>query len=138
MSSLTTIIIYARDMKKSADFYRKFFGLQTSGEVVEGLIQLSALNGGANILIHQAAKSVKLGQVGVKLSFAVADVEAFKAKVAVLGLEFGATHQANGYSFANTKDPDKNSISISSRDYRNVEECAQQAAARDRVKKRGA
>jgi len=52
------------------------------------------------------------------LVFAVEDVEAFKAKSAALGLAFGSTHQANGYAFANAKDPDKNSISISSRAYR--------------------
>ena len=30
----------------------------------------------------------------------------------------GAIHQANGYQFANAKDPDKNSVSISSRAFR--------------------
>lgn len=115
---LGTIILYARDMQKSADFYSKHFGFKTTGEVVEGLIELSAENGGASILIHQAAKSVKLGQVGVKLSFHVADSEAFKAHAATQGLKFGATHQANGYAFANAKDPDKNSVSISSRAFR--------------------
>lgn len=106
-------------MRKTADFYRRYFDFEGSGEIVEGLITLTPRNGvGAKIVIHQAAKSVKLGQVGVKLSFAVADVEAFKATAANGGLKFGATHQANGYSFANAKDPDKNSISISSRDYR--------------------
>ncbi len=116
--TLGTVILYARDMQKSAEFYRKHFGFETTGEVVEGLIELSAVNGGASMLIHQAAKSVKLGQVGVKLSFHVADIEAFKAQAATHGLKFGATHQANGYAFANAKDPDKNSVSISSRAFR--------------------
>jgi predicted enzyme related to lactoylglutathione lyase len=115
---LGTIIIYARDMGKTAAFYAKHFGFKTSGEVIEGLIELSASNGGAGILIHQAAKSVKLGQVGVKLSFHVEDLTAFVAEAAENGLKFGAVHEANGYSFANAKDPDKNSISISSRSFR--------------------
>jgi predicted enzyme related to lactoylglutathione lyase len=115
-----SVVIYARDMQKTAEFYRKFFGFATTGEVVEGLIELTSVNGGANLRIHQAAKSVKLGQVGVKLGFAVRDVEAFKAKSEALGLKFGSTHVANGYSFANAKDPDKNSVSISSRAYRLV------------------
>jgi hypothetical protein len=34
------------------------------------------------------------------------------------GLKFGAIHQANGYQFANAKDPDHNSVSISSRAFR--------------------
>jgi predicted enzyme related to lactoylglutathione lyase len=115
-----SVVIYARDMQKTAEFYRKFFGLATTGLVVEGMIDLNSPSGGASIRIHQAAKSVKLGQVGVKLSFAVRDVEAFKAQSERLGLKFGSTHVANGYSFANAKDPDKNSVSISSRAYRTI------------------
>ncbi len=115
-----SVVIYARDMQKTAEFYRKFFGFATTGQVVEGLIDLTSPNGGAHIRVHQAAKSVKLGQVGVKISFAVRDVEAFKAKSEKLGLKFGVTHIANGYSFANAKDPDKNSVSISSRAYRST------------------
>ena len=114
-SPLGTVVIYARDMKKTAAFYSEHFGFETTGEIVDGLIELQAKNGGAGILIHQAAKSVKLGQVGVKLSFHVPDVAAFAAKS---GLKFGAIHQANGYKFANAKDPDKNSVSISSRAFR--------------------
>lgn len=117
-SPLGTIIIYARDMQKSAAFYSKHFGFTTNGEVNEGLIELNAPNGGAAILIHQAAKSVKLGQVGVKLSFHVEDVAAFVAEAAAQGLTFGAIHRANGYSFANAKDPDMNSVSVSNRAYR--------------------
>jgi predicted enzyme related to lactoylglutathione lyase len=115
---LGTIIIYARDMKKTAAFYSEHFGFKTSGEIYEGLIELQAVSGGASILIHQAAKSVKLGQVGVKLSFHVEDVQAFAAAAAKKGLKFGAIHEANGYQFANAKDPDKNSVSISSRAFR--------------------
>lgn len=116
-SFLNTVLIYARDMHRSARFYQTFFGFEGSGEIVEGLITLTS-PGGASIAIHQAAKSVKLGQVGVKLVFDVKDVEAFKAKSEKLGLKFGATHQANGYAFANAKDPDKNSVAISSRAFR--------------------
>src|SRR5262249_7526874 len=115
---LGTIIIYARDMKKSADFYSKYFGFKTTGEIVEGLIELRPSKSGAGILIHQAAKSAKLGQVGVKLSFHVEDIEAFIADAAKKGLKFGSIHKANGYVFANAKDADKNSISISSRAFR--------------------
>lgn len=117
-SPLGSILIYARDMQKTAAFYRDHFGLETSGEVVEGLIELHATHGGASILIHQAAKSVKLGQVGVKLCFQVEDVAAFAVSAAQRGLAFGTVHQANGYQFANAKDPDNNSVSISSRAFR--------------------
>ena len=117
-----SVTIYARDVQKTADFYRRFFGFLGSGESVEGLIVLTSPNGGAGIAILQAAKSVKLGQVGVKLSFAVRDVEVFKLESERRGLKFGSTHLANRYSFANAKDPDKNSVSISSRAYYSVSE----------------
>ena len=78
---LNTIIIYARDMQCTAAFYERYFGFTTTGEVIEGLIELTAPEGGASILVHQAAKSVKLGQVGVKLSFSVPDIEDRKSVV---------------------------------------------------------
>lgn len=118
MPPLSTIIIYARDMQKTAAFYARVFGFDTTGEIVEGLIELSARDGGANMLIHQAAKGLKFGQACVKLSFAVPDVDAFKAQAESAGVTFGPTHYANGYAYANAKDPDKNSVSVSSRDFR--------------------
>lgn len=117
-SSLNTILLYAKNMQTTSDFYQKYFGFISTGEVIEGLIELRSQNGGSNILIHQAAKSMKLGQVGVKLMFDVEQIEEFKREAAARGLNFGSTHLANGYSFANTKDPDKNSVAISSRSFR--------------------
>ena len=117
-AALNVIVIYARDMQRTADFYRKFFGFLSSGEVVERLIELASADGGAGILIHQASKGIRLGQAAVKLSFSVRDVEAFKRQSSKLGLKFGATRAANGYSYANAKDPDGNSVAISSRAYR--------------------
>lgn len=115
---LNTILIYAKNPSATAAFYSQFFGFETSGDMVEGLIELTASASGASILIHQAAKSVKLGQAGVKLMFSVEDVEDFKTQSAQRGLVFGSTHQANGYAFANVKDPDGNSVGVSSRAYR--------------------
>lgn len=115
---LGTIMIYARDMQKTAQFYSMFFGFSTSFEVVEGLIELTPTIGGSMILIHQAAKSIKLGHVGLKMTFHVADVPSFVVQAARSGLTFGPIHQANGYQFANAKDPDGNSIGISSRAFR--------------------
>lgn len=120
---LNTILIYARNPFKTADFYRQHFDFQTTGEMVEGLIELTS-DSGAAILIHQAAKSVKLGQAGVKLMFSVEDVEAHKVRCAQDGLIFGATHQANGYVFSNAKDPDGNSVGISSRAFRPHSHCS--------------
>lgn len=115
---LNMLVIYARDVQKSADFYCRFFGFAPTGVSDASTIELKSSDGGAMLLIHRAAKSVKLGQVGVKLGFAVRDVEAFKEKSAKLGLKFGSTHQGDGYTFANAKDPDKNNVCISSRAFR--------------------
>ena len=38
--SLGTILIYARDMQRTAQFYSNFFDFCTSGETLEGLIEL--------------------------------------------------------------------------------------------------
>ncbi len=118
-STFNTILLYAKSMQATAEFYQKYFGFISTGEVIEGLIELKSQNRGAKILIHQASKGIKLGQVSVKLMFDVEDIESFKKESAARGLKFGSTHHANGYSFANTKDPDKNSVAISSRAFRN-------------------
>jgi len=115
---LNTIILYARDVQRSATFYATYFGFEAMEKSTDGMQALTNPAGGTGLLIHQAAKSVKLGQAGVKLSFSVQNVETFVAEAANKGLKFGAIHQANGYQFANTKDPDKNSVSVSSRAFR--------------------
>lgn len=116
--ALATVIIYAKDMHRTARFYSEHFGFLTSGEISEGLIELRPPGGGAEILIHQAAKSLKLGSAAMKLSFSVRDVEQFVYAAKSAGVAFGVIHQANGYVFANAKDPDGNSVSVSSRRFR--------------------
>jgi hypothetical protein len=39
-TTLNTIIIYAKNMQRTAEFYQKFFGFLSRGEVVEGLIEI--------------------------------------------------------------------------------------------------
>lgn len=112
---LTRIILYVRDMKESAIFYEKHFGFKRVQTDANDLIHLNSAANGLGLTILQAAKSIKLGQVGVKLVFLVDDIEAFKTNSAKAGLIFGATHQGLGYSFANAKDPSGNSVQISSR-----------------------
>ncbi|WP_341809916.1 VOC family protein [Paraburkholderia phenoliruptrix] len=115
--ALNRILLYAKDIQKTCEFYARHFGfackLDTDGRIAE----LVSPHGGAIIMVHQAGKGVKAGQVLVKLVFDVEDVESFKNQCAQGGLEFGPSHQADGYSFANAKDPDGNSISISSRGF---------------------
>lgn len=118
--ALNTLLIYAKDMQRTAQFYAAHFGYACDYVVVDGLMELWPQHGGAEILIHQAANRLKFGSAVLKLSFSVADVEQFVAQAAAKGLAFGSLHQAHGYAFANTKDPDGNAISVSSRQYRTI------------------
>lgn len=112
------VTIYAKDVQKTASFYKSHFGFVGSLEAVEGLVVLHSPNNGLSITVIKAAKSLKLGQAAVKICFSVRDVEAFKIEAEKQGLHFGSTHYANGYTYANTKDPDHTSVSISSRAFR--------------------
>ncbi|CTQ54386.1 hypothetical protein LP7551_02919 [Roseibium album] len=69
-------------------------------------------------MLHKAGKGQKLGQVLVKLVFDVEDIPGFCKDAQSKGLNFGSIHEADGYTFANAKDPDGNSIQISSRAFR--------------------
>ena len=115
--SLNRIVLYAKDVKKTCEFYERYFRFAYKFDDDDRIAELVSPHGGVIIMVHQAAKGVRSGQATVKLVFDIDDVEGFKNECARGGLEFGATHQANGYSFANAKDPDGNSISISSRSF---------------------
>lgn len=116
---INRIILYAHDVEVTVRFYEKHFGFQASCEAGDRIVELISRDGGASLMIHPAAKGQRRGQSLVKLVFDVRDVEAFCERCAAEGLVFGAIHQADGYVFANAKDPCDNSISVSSRAFRN-------------------
>lgn len=115
---LNRLVIYAGNVEETARFYEKHFGFKATSLPGDRIIELVAQDGGANIMLHQATKGQRTGQSTVKLVFDVEDVEAFCRRSAENGLEFGAIHKADGYLFANAKDPCQNSISVSSRAFR--------------------
>ncbi|WP_349436091.1 VOC family protein [Pararhizobium sp. A13] len=115
---INRIVLYAQDVEETVRFYEKHFRFEASRQAGDGIIELVSQDNGANLMIHQAAKGQRSGQSTVKLVFDVEDLEAFCALRAKDGLEFGTIHQADGYMFANAKDPCKNSISVSSRAFR--------------------
>ena len=115
---LNRLVIYAGNVEETARFYEKHFGFKATSLPGDRIVELVAQDGGANIMLHQAAKGQRSGQSTVKLVFDVEDVEAFCRQCAENGLEFGAIHNADGYQFANAKDPCQNSISVSSRAFR--------------------
>ena len=115
--SLGRIVIYAKNLEKMAEFYKTYFGFKVLNVPDDRIVELKNPKGGASIMLHPVTKSVKMGQVTVKLVFDVKDVEKFKNNCANKGLKFGTVHKVDRYLFSNAKDPDKNSIQISSRKF---------------------
>lgn len=114
-SALGRIIIYTKRVPEMVAFYSGIFGFSAVQRPGDRLVELRPNGGGISILLHPAAKGQKEGQVLVKLVFDVEDVPAFLQLASDKGLVCGPIHQADGYVFANAKDPSGNSISISSR-----------------------
>jgi catechol 2,3-dioxygenase-like lactoylglutathione lyase family enzyme len=116
--ALNRVILYARDVEATVAFYETHFGFRALRLPGDRIVELVARNGGASVTVHQAAKGVRTGQATVKLVFDVEDVEGFCAASARAGLEFGQVHPADGYAYANAKDPCGNNIQVSSRAFR--------------------
>lgn len=74
---LNRLVIYAGNVEETARFYEKHFGFKATILPGDRIIELVAQDGGANIMLHQAAKGQRGGQSAVKLVFDVEDVEAF-------------------------------------------------------------
>lgn len=112
---LGRITIYTKRLEQVAAFYCTHFGFEELRLEGDRIVELIAPEGGANIMLYPMSQGRKEGQTLVKLVFDVEDVEGFCQEALERGLKFGPIHQADGYSFANAKDPAKNSVSISSR-----------------------
>ncbi|HEV7307586.1 VOC family protein [Ensifer sp.] len=117
---ISRIILYAHDAEATVRFYETHFGFRASHAAGDRIVELIPEGGGASLMIHPASKGQKCGQSLVKLVFDVRDVVAFCDRSAVAGLVFGSIHHADGYQFANVKDPSGNPISVSSRAFRNA------------------
>jgi predicted enzyme related to lactoylglutathione lyase len=115
---LNRILTYTKDIARLSGFYSEIFHFEAVPDANGRIVELQPLRGGCIIMLHQAAKSQRIGQATVKLIFDVEDIAAFKTRAAARGLKFGAIHQADGYEFANAKDPDGNAVSISSCGFR--------------------
>lgn len=115
--SLNRILLYAKNVQATCAFYKRHFGFEYEFDSDGRIAELVSPHGGAIIMVHQAGRGMRSGQASIKLVFDIEDIERFKAQCEKQGLAFGATHQADGYAFANAKDPDGNSISISSRSF---------------------
>ena len=112
---LGRIVIYTGKIEQMAAFYATHFGFSVSRAEGDRIVELKPPGAGAAILLHPASARQKEGQVLVKLVFDVADVAAFREAAGRRGLSFGRIHRADGYVFANAKDPAGNSVQISGR-----------------------
>lgn len=112
---LGRIIIYTSKTEAMVQFYCRYFGFEVHPRDNDRIVELRAVRNGISILLHPAAKGQKMGQSLIKMVFDVADVDAFCRDAKARGLAFGPIHHADGYAFANAKDPASNSVSVSSR-----------------------
>lgn len=107
---LGRVVIYTKKIDEMAAFYVRHFAFQVVRLKGDRIVELRPDTGGAAILLHPASARQKEGQALVKLVFDVQDVPAFCAVARANGLTFGKVHQADGYVFANAKDPAGNSV----------------------------
>lgn len=114
-AQLGRIIIYTKRTDELVAFYCKHFDFEVLRLEDDRIVELAPLGVGMNILLHPMPTGRKEGQTLVKLVFDVKDVEGFCRNAKEQGLVFGTIHLADGYCFANAKDPAKNTVSISSR-----------------------
>ncbi len=118
--TLGRIVIYTRKIEQMAGFYASHFGYHVLRSEGDRIVELQPPSGGLTLLLHPAAASQKEGQALVKLVFDVRDVAGFCRAAKAEGLEFGKLHQADGYVFANAKDPAKNSVQVSNRAFKTL------------------
>ena len=115
---LGRIVLYTKRVEAMSSFYSKHFGFEVRQDEGDRITELRSLSHGFILMLHPAGKAQKEGQVLVKLVFDVEDVQSFCETCRKNGLDFGPIHKADGYEFANAKDPSKNAISVSSRAFR--------------------
>jgi catechol 2,3-dioxygenase-like lactoylglutathione lyase family enzyme len=107
-----------KDTAAMAAFYHQHFGFTALQEKGDRIVELLPSAGGPSIMPRPLVHGRKDSQTLVKLIFGVRDVAGFCTRARQNNLVFGPVHKANGYEFANAKDPDGHPIQVSSRIYR--------------------
>ncbi len=113
LAPITRIILYVRNVDKTAEFYQRVFELKVIGTPEKGWIELGG--GGCNLALHQAAKTAGFRRAAAKIVFGVKDVSKARALLERRGLKLGVIHRSPHSTFCNGKDPEGNHLSISSR-----------------------
>ena len=112
--TLWGLVLYTLKIQEIAAFYAMCFGYDALGVTSDRIVELCPPGAGTTPL-HPMGKGRKQGQTLVKLVFGCADVPGFCKAARAKGLEFGPLHRADGYVFANTRDPTGNSVSVPGR-----------------------
>jgi catechol 2,3-dioxygenase-like lactoylglutathione lyase family enzyme len=60
--ALNRIILYARDVEGTVAFYEKHFGFQALRLPGDRIVELVALSGGANIMVHALQRASEPGR----------------------------------------------------------------------------
>lgn len=115
---LNRIIFYTAKMDEMIAFYGRHFGYSARQLDGDRIVELVPPQGGTILMLHPAAKGQKAGQSLVKLVFDVPDVPTALRTLQESGVATGPVHTADGYAFANFKDPSGNPVSLSSRAFR--------------------
>lgn len=111
---ISRIILFVADVPKVTAFYQQHFGLEAVGPAEDGWIELGA--GGCNLALHRGKLPAGVSAHSpAKVVFGVSDVRAEVERLSREGLKFGKVHDWNGFSFADTTDPEGNPIQLSSR-----------------------
>ena len=113
LAPITRIVLYVKNVEKSAEFYQRVFELKPVGLPEKGWIELGA--GGCNIALHQAAKTAGFRRAAAKIVFGVKDVAKTRKLLEKRGLKLGPIHTSPHSTFCNGRDPEGNHLSISSR-----------------------
>jgi len=72
---LSRLVIYAKNVEETARFYEKHFSFKAMRLPGDRILEMVSQDGGANIMLHSAAKGQRSGQTTVKLVFDVEDIE---------------------------------------------------------------
>ena len=117
---LNSLVLYTTVLPEMVAFYCHHFGYRVLHDPSDRITELCPPGDGVVLMLHPAAKGQRPGQVLVKLVVSVPDAEAARASLLAQGVAVGPVHTADGYGFANLKDPAQNSVSLSSRAFRKV------------------
>ena len=113
LAPIARIILYVKNVEKTAEFYQRVFELKIVGSPEKGWIELGA--GGCNIALHQAAKTADFRRSAAKIVFSVKDVAAAKTLLESRGLKLGPIHITPNSTFCNGKDREGNLLAIGNR-----------------------